>query len=281
MALIPRKWRRELPRKFAIFLSWIGAISGALPILSLLLKPISFMPPIPFEFIIKYWLYFYLVTLSAITIGVIIWISLLQRRFVMRFKDNFKKPLNLNWDYEGAWHVREEGELVVTDSEAGGITKIGALWENYTFTFKAKILHDCIGVIVRAQDLSNYYMFQIRQDRVRPHRRVALPVQSPSSPPPSLSPQSQPAPTRVQIISVPYVVVWQPMDDIATSLPKPLIDWFTVEVTVRGESVQILIDGELVFEREALLKNPLGKVGFRNAGAEQALVRRVRLLVQG
>lgn len=33
-----------------------------------------------------------------------------------------------------------------------------------------------MGVVFRGQDLDNYYMIQIRTDRIVPHRRVAVPV---------------------------------------------------------------------------------------------------------
>jgi hypothetical protein len=37
------------------------------------------------------------------------------------------------------------------------------------------------------------------------------------------------------------------------------------------------IDRNLVWQRESLLKNPTGKVGFRNYSSERALVRKVRV----
>jgi hypothetical protein len=258
-------------------LSWLGLISGALPLLATVLKPI---PLAPLVFIRDHVLTFWVGALSAVAVALLIWVIMLQRRFATRFKENFKKPLNLNWDYQGSWHVGEEGVLTITGSPVGGVTKVGALWENYTLSFKAKIIRKCLGVIVRAQDLDNYNMFQILTDRIRPHRRIALPVQAPASQEGEPNREGPPTETVMRMVPVPYVVVWQVMDEIATPLSKQLTDWFSIDVTVRGESVQIYIDDEMVFERESLLKIPMGKIGFRNSGNEQALVRDVRVRIQ-
>lgn len=64
------------------------------------------------------------------------------------------------------------GKLSVTQSEKGGITRVGHLWTDYSFEFTGVIVRYCIGWIVRAQDLSNYYMIQLNPTEVRPHLRV-------------------------------------------------------------------------------------------------------------
>ena len=45
-------------------------------------------------------------------------------------------------------------------------------------------------------------------------------------------------------------------------------------------SVKIYIDGQLRYQQESFLKIPMGKVGFRNAGKESALVRNVKVVIQ-
>lgn len=118
----------------------------------------------------------WLISLTLFVSLLWIWISRLRQRFTTGFKDDFRGDLRSKWDFEGPWRIAGERKLLVTGSDAGGITKVGSQWENYTFEFEAQILEDCLGVIVRAQDLTNYYMFQIWPDKIRPHRRAAVPV---------------------------------------------------------------------------------------------------------
>lgn len=76
----------------------------------------------------------------------------LNRRLTIGFRDNFKGNLDRNWEYKGQWTIQDEDTLCVRASDEGGITKVGALWENYDFTFQAKIINKCSGWILRAQD---------------------------------------------------------------------------------------------------------------------------------
>lgn len=97
----------------------------------------------------------------------------LEKHSPISYSDNFKstEDLKKNWHAEGEWTIPKPGELRVTQSHAGGITRVGQLWTDYCFEFTAVLEHDCIGWIVRAQDLSNYYMFQLWPDKLRPHVR--------------------------------------------------------------------------------------------------------------
>lgn len=88
------------------------------------------------------------------------------------FEEDFKTDLEKNWHYEGQWKTISAGRLSVTQSETGGITKVGHLWTDYSFEFTAVIVHQCIGWLVRAQDLANYYMIQLNATMVRPHLRL-------------------------------------------------------------------------------------------------------------
>ncbi len=184
----------------------------------------------------------------------------------MGFQDNFKNDPRQNWDFTGDWRSPERGTLLVTNSDAGGLSKVGALWENYTLSFKAKIIDSCVGVIVRGQDLNNYYMFQINKDKIRPHRRAAVPSFGEITYDGSLN--------RIN-----FSVGWQIFDP-PIPLQHQLEGWFSVSVKVRGESVSICINDELVFTKESFLQIPTGKVGFRNWDHEQALVRDVKVLLQ-
>lgn len=218
--------------------------------------------------------WFFTFTIIAFTLW--LWVSRLNSRFTSRFRDNFSENLNINWDFIGPWRVAEKNTLLVTGSDAGGLTKVGATWENYTFSFDARITDKCLGVIVRAQDLDNYYMFQINPDKIRPHRRVATPVIEDDT---TQSKQKQSVDESSQARFIKFKVAWQVFDSQIPINP-PLTDWFRTKIIVRGESVQIYIDNELRFQQESFLKIPMGKVGFRNTIRESALVRNVQVMMQ-
>lgn len=213
--------------------------------------------------------------ITAVALLLVIWTSLLRRRFKGGFKDNFKGAIQTNWDFKGNWRMAERKTLLVTGPDGtGGISKVGAQWENYTFTFKARIIRDCLGVIVRAQDLDNYFMFQIGTDKIRPHRRVAVPM----APVPAKHDQ-QAQGTTPQMQQIQFSVGWQVFDP-PMPLNRTLNTWFNCKITTRGESVTIRIDDEIVLQAESFLKIPTGKVGFRNSGAEEALVRNVKVILE-
>lgn len=223
--------------------------------------------------------------LSALSIGIVLlWFrtSRLYQRFTVGFSDNFD---NLdNWDYRGNWDIPSKGTLIVTGSGDGGITKVGKNWENYTFTFKARIVNKCLGVIFRAQDLYNYYMFQIHEDKIRPHFREVVPV----LPSEKVVAEGEEEPPEQQIIK--YISKWHHdgtnSGSMFRSIPlKPKLEgWFEVIIEVRGEDASIRIVNEtdkqgIEFHRPSFLQIPAGKVGFRNSGLEEAYVKEVQVLL--
>lgn len=229
----------------------------------------------PFIFVrdnlLTFWLW--IVTISILTIW--IWLNRLNSRFITRFKDSFNGDPRANWDFEGPWRIAEPNTLLVTGSDAGGLTKVGATWENYTFTFDARITHQCIGVVIRAQDLNNYYMLQINRDNIRSHRRVAVPIVDE----PIGKKASKDDDKILGFNVVKFAIGWQVFDP---PIPvNPALDgWFKVRVVVRGESIRLYINNDLHFQQESFLKIPTGKVGFRNDGAESALVRNVKVIIE-
>jgi hypothetical protein len=72
-------------------------------------------------------------------------------------------------------------------------------------------------------------------------------------------------------------VGWQVFEDSSVPLSKKLDGWFHVRMSARGESLSMYIDHVLVFRQDSFLKLATGNAGFRNAGPEQALVRKVRV----
>jgi hypothetical protein len=216
----------------------------------------------------------WLTSLTTICIVFGFRIDSLRSRFSKGFKDRFDGKLDDNWDYKGPWRIPERGTLIVTGSDEGGITKSGSHWENYSFSFDAKIISECIGVIVRAQDLNNYYMFQIRPDKIRPHRRIAVPVIIDGD----IKGKND---NELKVNAVQYFIAWQTEQNSPSlnSIPiiPPLEDWFNIKISVKGQSVSIYIDGSLIYHRLDLLQIPTGKIGFRNQGAEEAQVKNVNV----
>jgi len=272
----------ELKRGLRIFeeyvalgLKWISLATGVATIFGLILKFFKWGNKGPFLYLKDNLQFIWMWAITAVALLLVIWTSLLRRRFKGGFKDNFKGSIQTNWDFKGKWRIADKKTLLVTGPDGtGGITKVGAQWENYTFTFKAKIIRDCLGVIVRAQDLDNYFMFQIRNDMIRPHRRVAVPmIQAP------MKEDNDAQGVTHQIQPIQFNVGWQVFNP-PTPLNRKLSAWFRCKITVRGESVTILIDDEIVLQTESFLKIPTGKVGFRNSGAEEALVRNVKVVLE-
>lgn len=71
-----------------------------------------------------------------------------------------------SFDYD-----RTHNAYRITNSESGYIYSRCFTWSNYTLRFDFRILNLCLGVIVRAVNLSNLVMLQIQQDRIVPHIR--------------------------------------------------------------------------------------------------------------
>ena len=157
---------------------------------------------LPFAFFVLTWMWIGLLTLS-------LW--LLRSQFSTGFADNPRIALNRQWDNAPALRRSEADQLVVTGSDQGVLTKRGANWENYSFTFEAFILNGCLGVVVRASDPNNYYMIQIGRSRIRPHRRVAVPKIR----------RGQKS-TGSDVVT--YEVVWHPDEDLAVDLGRSLDD---------------------------------------------------------
>ena len=205
------------------------------------------------------------VSLSLIIISIIFWIMKINRRLIFGFSDTFGKScLNQKWDYVGPWTITDENYLMVTGSDEGGITKKGADWENYTMTFKAKIGNSCIGVIVRAYDLKNYYMFQIGPTQMTPHKRISYPRVKKNIADPNL--------TEIEMQTG-----WQVFKNLTFNLSHELNDWFQGKIKVNGQSVSLYIDNELVFHQDSFLDFPKGKVGFRCHGSETGFVKEVKV----
>ncbi len=69
-------------------------------------------------------------------------------------------------------YSRVSKSFIVPDTDPGNIYTKCLVWSDYKFEFDFKIVKYCIGVIFRAVNLSNYVMFQVREDGIRPHIRI-------------------------------------------------------------------------------------------------------------
>lgn len=215
----------------------------------------------------------WMTTVSIIVLVLLVWNWRLRQRLFGGYRDDFK---NLDgWDFEGqGWRRKPDDVLSIKGS--WGLTKVGSHWENYIVTFRTKIINKCLGVIIRARDSDNYYMFQIWTDKVRPHRRIIVPVVNIMVPEGSEDESSQ-SPT------IEYKSDWllDNNNPEFKSIPiKPALDdWFDVKIVVKGQSINLFLGRSFEHELPSILQIPTGKIGFRNAGNEEALVKNLKVTI--
>lgn len=78
-----------------------------------------------------------------------------------------------NWIGKGNFdYSRTNKCFSLTNADPGYIYSKCLNWSDYNLSFDFKMISDCVGVIVRAVNLSNYLMLQIREDVIRPHIRI-------------------------------------------------------------------------------------------------------------
>lgn len=155
------------------WLNRIIRILGGLSAFILVLKALKDwgVYTVPWKFLVIALLYWYL---FLIAFGIVLILRLhlrlrkLEEYIGIPFEEKFKKGL-IRWDFEGDWTITGKGELNVTNSSFGGITRVGHLWADYTFEFDGVILNLVIAWIVRAQDRFSYYMIQLDSTNVVPH----------------------------------------------------------------------------------------------------------------
>ncbi len=255
----------KIKRYWALALSIVGLIGQLTSIIGYLSSISKYETQGLFSFFKTNYLIIWISSLTIIVIAIFYWIFLINRRFLLGFTDTFKKRLNINWDNKGAWTIADDRILVVVDSDEGGITKKGADWENYTFTFRAKILNGRFGVIIRANDFNDYYMLQINPNAIVPHRRISFPK--------ILNTSIDP----IKGLKIEMQVGWELYNNLVVNLSRELVDWFDVRVKVNGQSVSMYINDSLEFQHDSFLQNSKGKVGFRCSVEEKALIKKVKV----
>lgn len=211
------------------------------------------------------YLLLWLISLTLIVIAGSYWILLMNKRFIFGFTDSFRKDPKLNWDFRGSWTIADDNILVITGADEGGITKKGADWENYSISFKAKIVNGRLGVIVRAYDLNDYYMLQINPSVIVPHQRISVPKIVGNSVDP------------LKGYKIEMQVGWKVYDELVKKLSKELVDWFDVRIIVKDQSVSMFINNRPEFKLDSFLQISKGKVGFRCHGEEKALIKKIKI----
>jgi hypothetical protein len=164
-----------------------------------------------------------------------------------------------NWEYEGAWAIENKNELLVTNSEYGGVAWQCLNWKDYSFEFDTKICNKFTSWIVRAQNARTYVMLQCHPTRIYPHFCVNKHW------------------TKIE---------WTGQNPLKLPITLPIDTWFHVRIEVKNFDVTItfLIDGkdysvptikDLLQPPIAPIEYGIGSIGFRCSGDEAAFFRNI------
>jgi len=78
-----------------------------------------------------------------------------------------------DWIGKGNFEFDRKYEcFIITNASSGFIYSKCLDWSDYRVSLEFKIIKDTLGIIIRAVNLSNYVMLQIRQDGIKPHIRI-------------------------------------------------------------------------------------------------------------
>lgn len=111
------------------------------------------------------------VLVTLISVSLIIFLRLREKDFY--FVALTKRQDKDEWIGRGEFEFRRTSNAyLVTNSSPGYIFSKALNWSDYRFKFEFNILNICLGAIVRAVNLSDYLMFQIRDYGIRPHIRI-------------------------------------------------------------------------------------------------------------
>ena len=162
----------------------------------------------------------------------------------------------------------------ITNTHSGYIFSKCFMWSDYKYIFEFKIIKSCLGIILRAINLSNYVMLQIGQDGIRPHIKVNGAWK-----------------------------VWEHKDvNLGFENNLKLDNWYKCIISCEKDVINIRIfeNKDPIFDRDWIIpsgqinfmfkkdeedKKPLlipfainleyGTIGFRNSGYEKALLRNI------
>jgi hypothetical protein len=167
--------------------------------------------------------------------------------------------------------VKTDKCFEITESDVGFILPKTLNWDDYCYKLEFKITNTSLGFIVRAVNLSNSVMFQIMEDKIKPHIRIN------------------------------GNWVWMDVEKFNQKLN--LDNWYKLEAACEKRQVRIRISdnkGETLFDRHKPIPLDLkvnipqdlegkkietqyiqnidldfGAIGVRNFGNERALIRNI------
>jgi len=208
-----------------------------------------------------------------VSLVVIIYLRVIDRSFYfIPFNRRSDKD---EWIGKGEFeYSRVKKCFEITNTSSGYIFSKCFMWSDYRYIFEFKIIRSCLGVILRAINLSNYVMLQIGQNGIRPHIKVNGAWQA-----------------------------WEFKDfNLAFEESLKLDNWYKCIISCEKDVINIRIfknkisifdrdwiipSGQInfMFQKDEEDKKPLqipfainleyGTIGFRNYGLEKALLRNV------
>lgn len=114
--------------------------------------------------------------LISVTVSIIAFVIISKTRLDEKgfwFKSLQRREHKDEWLGEGKFeYSRTDESFQITDSMSGFIVPQLLIWADYRVSFDFKITNTCLGVILRAANLSNLIMLQINSDKIRPHLRI-------------------------------------------------------------------------------------------------------------
>lgn len=180
-----------------------------------------------------------------------------------------------DWIGEGIFEYDRVNKCyVITNAAFGCVFSKCFTWSDYLMAFDFKIVDGCIGVVLRAQNLSNYIMMQISEPGINPHIKI----------------------------NGGWSIKRYSDSDVNLAYREGLSrdKWYKCEIRCEKRRIKIKIfdKNSAIIDREWILPSPdtyimfnfdeikmpfaitcdTGTIGFRNCGREKALVR--NLLVQ-
>jgi len=112
-------------------------------------------------------------SLSMVFISLLMFIYLKSRERDFHYVSFAKRKDKDDWLGKGEFdYDRNNNCFSITNADPGYIYEKTLYWSNYKYELEFKIIHSCIGVVVRAINLSNCIMMQIGQEGVRPHIKI-------------------------------------------------------------------------------------------------------------
>lgn len=272
------EYKRSTVKGLEFISRWTGYISAIVLLIGYGLNFFEITRNFFSSWVVEHTLFIWRVLITASIIALVIWFKFLHNQFFVGLKDKFSDCLTENWDYKGPWKILNGNSLIIKglvsrnvyERDGIGLTKKGTFWTNYELSFSAHIIHDCIGVIIRAQDMDNFYMVQIRKDSIIPHRRIGIPdfVKVEET-------DQDGNGDKFRIDK--FKVGWQVFEDFKKKIEPTLEDWFSVKIKVHGEAIEVRINDVLILQEDAFLKISSGKIGFRNHYNEEAEVKHLKV----